>query len=560
MKLFLFLLHYSRRTAILAILAGIVSGASSTGMLALINASLRRNGPAAGKLILAFVALCLMLPLARFISETLLIRLGQGALLELRMRLSRQILATPLRRLEEFGAPRLMSSLTDDIPTITNALLMIPLICINVAVVIAGLIYLGWLSWWVLVLVLGFMAVGISTYQLAVIKAIRFMYAAREHTDALFQHFRALTDGTKELKLHRRRREVFAEEVLKGSATAFRRESIKATTIYAGAASWGQALGFVVVGLLVFAIPTWYAFDLQVMMGYVLVLLFVITPLQVVMTTLPNLSRANIAVGRVEELGLSLTQYATEEKTSPNNDLPVMWESLELREVMHNYPSEEKDEGFMLGPLDLTLRPGELVFFIGGNGSGKTTLAKLLLGLYAPESGEIRLDGMPITEENRDHYRQMFTAVFSDFYLFDSLLGIDNPHVDEHALEYLKQLQLTQKVKVNDGVLSTTSLSQGQRKRLALLTAYLEDRPIYLFDEWAADQDPLFKQVFYYELLPELKARGKTVLVISHDDRFYEVGDRIIKLDYGKIVYDQPVVPALSEPTPVQFSSKAIAS
>jgi putative ATP-binding cassette transporter len=528
-------------------------------MLAVINASLRGDAASTRKLVWAFVALCLLLPLARFTSEALLIRLGQGALLELRMRLCRQILATPLRRLEEFGAPRLMSSLTDDIPTITNALLTIPLLCINVAVVIGGLIYLGWLSWWVLLLVLGFMAIGITTYQLAVIKAIRYMYTARDHTEALFQHFRALTDGTKELKLHRRRREVFAEDVLKNSAASFRRESVKATTIYAGAASWGQALGFVVVGLLVFAIPAWYAFDLHVMTGYVIVLLFVITPLQVVMTTWPNLARANIAVGRVEELGLSLTKYAAEERTSPRNDLPVKWESLELREVMHNYPSEEKDEGFMLGPIDLTLRPGELVFFIGGNGSGKTTLAKLLIGLYAPESGEIRLDGTPITDENRDHYRQMFTAVFSDFYLFDSLLGIESPQLDEHALEYLKQLQLTQKVKVNDGVLSTTNLSQGQRKRLALLTAYLEDRPIYLFDEWAADQDPLFKQVFYYELLPELKARGKTVLVISHDDRFYEVGDRIIKLDYGKIVHDQPVLPALTE-TSVQFSSKAVAS
>jgi putative ATP-binding cassette transporter len=558
MKLFLFFLHYSRRTAILAILAGIISGASSTGMLAVINASLRRNGPR-GTLIWVFIALCLLLPLARFTSEWLLIRLGQGALLELRMRLCRQILATPLRRLEEFGAPRLMSSLTDDIPTITNALLAIPLICINVAVVIGGLIYLGWLSWWVLLLVLGFMAIGITTYQLPVIKAIKFMHAAREHTEALFQHFRALTDGTKELKLHRRRREVFAEDVLKTSATSFRHESVKAATVYSAAASWGQTLGFAVVGLLVFAIPAWYAFDLQVMIGYVLVLLFVITPLQVVMTTLPNLSRANIAVGRVEELGLSMTKYATEERTSPHNDLPAMWESLELREVMHTYPSEEKDEGFMLGPIDLTLRPGELVFFTGGNGSGKTTLAKLLIGLYAPESGEIRLNGKSITEENRDHYRQMFTAVFSDFYLFDSLLGIESAQVDEHALEYLKQLQLAHKVQVNDGVLSTTNLSHGQRKRLALLTAYLEDRPIYLFDEWAADQDPLFKQVFYYELLPELKARGKTVLVISHDDRFYEVGDRIIKLDYGKIIYDQPVVPALTE-APVQFSSKAIAS
>lgn len=230
-----------------------------------------------------------------------------------------------------------------------------------------------------------------------------------------------------------------------------------------------------------------------------------------------------------------------------------------MREVTHTYRTDEKDESFTLGPIDLSLRPGEFVFFIGGNGSGKTTLAKLLLGLYAPESGQILLDGKPITEENRDYYRQMFTAVFSDFYLFDSLLGIESQQLDEHALEYLKQLQLSQKVQVNDGVLSTTKLSQGQRKRLALLTAYLEDRPIYLFDEWAADQDPLFKQIFYYELLPELRARGKTVLVISHDDRFYEVGDRIVKLDYGKIVYDQPVVPALAE-TSVQYSSKAVAS
>jgi putative pyoverdin transport system ATP-binding/permease protein len=559
MKLFLFFLHYSRRTAILAILAGVISGASTTAMLAVINTALRGDGPSRSTLIWAFLAFCLLLPLARFASESLLIRLGQGALLELRMRLCRQILATPLRHLEDFGAPRLMSSLTDDIPTITNALLAIPLICINVAVVIAGLIYLGWLSMWVLLLVLGFMAIGIAGYQVAVMKALRFMQAAREHTEALFSHFRALTEGTKELKLHRRRREVFAEDLLKTTATAFKQEVVKGTMVYSGAASWGQALGFVVIGLLVFAIPTWYAFSIQVMTGYVLVLLFVVTPLQVVMNTLPNLSRANIAVGRVEELGLSLTKYATEEHTAAHNDLPATWKSLDLREVMHTYHSEEKDEGFMLGPIDLTLRPGELVFFTGGNGSGKTTLAKLLVGLYAPESGEIMLDGKPIVEKNRDYYRQMFAVVFSDFYLFDSFLGMESQQLDEQALEYLKQLQLTQKVQVKDGALSTTKLSQGQRKRLALLTAYLEDRPIYLFDEWAADQDPLFKQVFYYELLPELKARGKTVLVISHDDRFYEVGDRLIKLEYGKIVYDQPVVTALTEPA-VQFTTKAVAS
>jgi putative ATP-binding cassette transporter len=95
-------------------------------------------------------------------------------------------------------------------------------------------------------------------------------------------------------------------------------------------------------------------------------------------------------------------------------------------------------------------------------------------------------------------------------------------------------------VQVKDGTLSTIELSQGQRKRLALLTAFLEDRPFYIFDEWAADQDPFFREVFYLQLLPELKAKGKTVLVISHDDRYYSLGDRIIKLDYGKIEFDNP--------------------
>ena len=145
------------------------------------------------------------------------------------------------------------------------------------------------------------------------------------------------------------------------------------------------------------------------------------------------------------------------------------------------------------------------------------------------------------TDENREFYRQHFSVVFSDFYLFESLLGLDSPELDEQARNYLAQLQLTHKVEVKDGALSTTDLSQGQRKRLALLTAYLEDRPIYVFDEWAADQDPLFKEVFHYQLLPELKAKGKTVLVISHDDRYYHVADHIIKLEYGKIDYDQNV-------------------
>jgi putative ATP-binding cassette transporter len=212
--------------------------------------------------------------------------------------------------------------------------------------------------------------------------------------------------------------------------------------------------------------------------------------------------------------------------------------------VSHTYHREQQDESFTLGPVDLEFRPGELVFITGGNGSGKTTLLKLITALYVPEVGEIRMDGEPISDKNVDAFRQQFSVVFSDFHLFESILGIDKPELDAKALHYLKQLHLENKVRYNDGNFSTTALSQGQRKRLALLTAYLEDRSIYIFDEWAADQDPHFKQIFYYELLPALKARGKTVLVITHDDRYFRIADRLIKLENGKLIHSTDNLPA----------------
>jgi putative ATP-binding cassette transporter len=265
------------------------------------------------------------------------------------------------------------------------------------------------------------------------------------------------------------------------------------------------------------------------------------TPLQIIMDNLPRLARAKVALRNMEGMGLTLTAGAEEPDLIIESDSPYYFDQLELIGVTHTYNGGPRNEGFTLGPIDLTLLPGELVFISGGNGSGKTTLAKLITGLYMPESGEVRLNGHSITNENREFYRQHFSVVFQDFHLFNSLLGLAGSRRDERVRAYLEKLKLDRKVEIKDGVFSTIDLSQGQRKRLALLTAYVEDRPIYVFDEWAADQDPLFKDIFYFKLLPELKARGKTILVITHDDRYYDVADRIIKLEYGKVEFDNRV-------------------
>jgi putative ATP-binding cassette transporter len=219
-------------------------------------------------------------------------------------------------------------------------------------------------------------------------------------------------------------------------------------------------------------------------------------------------------------------------------DIGLKCEDLTLRAITHVYHSKKSKETFILGPIDMNLKAGQLVVLAGGNGSGKTTLAKIITGLYPAEDGELLLDGRQITEENRQFYRQHFSAVFYDFHLFESLLGLEHPDLDDRARQRLARLQLDHVVTIRNGVLSTTQLSHGQRKRLALLTASLEDRPIYVFDEWAADQDPAFKEFFYCELLPDLKAQGKLVLVICHDDHYFDVADRMIKLESGKIIYD----------------------
>lgn len=548
MKLFFFLVTHSRRIVLLALLVGVISGVCNALLLAVINAALKNGGVSLSFLLKSFLGLCLILPLTRFISEILLTGMGQKALRDLRLRLSRQILGAPLRYLEEVGAPRLLAALVDDVPTITNALLAVPILIINVAVVVSGLVYMGWLSFGLLLMLLSFVVLGVMTYQLPVIRAVRYMHLAREQNDSLFGHFRSLINGNKELKLHRQRRDAFLAGDLDPTAELFRRNNVKGMMIYSAAATWGHLLVFLLVGMIIFGIPAWKPTNSQILSGYTLTLLYLMSPFQIIMNFVPIIGRAGVALQKIEKLGLSLAAHSKEAVNDSSQSPAAEWRRLELRGVTHTYRRESQDDNFVLGPIDLSLHPGELVFISGGNGSGKTTLAKLLTGLYTPEAGEIYFDELLITDQNREFYRQHFSVVFSDFFLFESLLGLETSRQDEKAQEYLHRLELGHKVTVTDGLLSTTDLSQGQRKRLALLTAYLENRPLYVFDEWAADQDPLFKEVFYLHLLPELKARGKTIVVISHDDKYYYVADRLIKLDYGQLIYDKydRIVPPLT--------------
>jgi putative pyoverdin transport system ATP-binding/permease protein len=533
MNLIWFLLRSSWLNVAIAGVAGSISGVCSAALIASINTAIRASDPELSQLFLRFLGLVVAALATNLISQFLLSGLSYEAVYKLRLQLSNWILACPLRHLEEQGSNRILATLTEDTNAIADTIAVVPFLCIDFAIVVSCLVYLCWLSWSVFLVTAGLLVGAMICIQLLVATAYGLLERAREEQDRLFKHFRAITDGIKELKLNVQRRQAFVAENLQRTAAASRRYDTTSMRILGVSLGVSQLLFFVIAGFLVFGLPRFTSVDVTVLSAYILVVTYLTDPLQRILQILPGLSRGSVALQKIEKLGLAIASRSEEILAQPTT--LNFRKQICLVDVCYTY-QQESGENFTLGPINLMFHPGELVFIIGGNGSGKSTLAKLITGLYVPQAGEILWDEQPVTDKNREQYRQLFSTVFSDFYLFEQLLGIAPDLLDTKAQNYLEQFQLNQKVKIDGDRFSTIELSQGQRKRLALLTAYLEDRPIYLFDEWAADQDPSFREKFYNHLLLELKRQGKTVLTITHDDRYFHLADRVIKLDYGKLV------------------------
>jgi putative ATP-binding cassette transporter len=545
MTLLRFLIRYSPAMVIWTSLAALLSGACNTGLLILITSALNHHGNIGTALVVAFCALGLGRFVTNALAQVTLAHFSQATTARLRLDLVSKILSVPLRQIEELGAPKLMVALTEDILEITQATLSIPIFSLNLAYLLGGAVYLALLSFPVFLGMFAFGVAGAVTYRMLIRNGFVHLSAARNGQDRLFQHFRSLTEGIKELKLHRARREAYLKEDVARAADECRKHNVAAELRFIVAQNWNQLLFLGLIGLILFLLPRMASISQQAMTGYIITTVFLMGPLAGLLGSLSVFSRANVSLRKVEQLGLALSLHPTDNGAVARGGFASEpFEALELRGVEHHYYREREDDNFILGPIDLTLGPGELVFLVGGNGSGKSTLAKVITGLYPPAGGEIRLNGRTIDDHNRDDYRQCFSAVFSDFFLFEGTVGARGEEADRRAREYLARLHLDHKVSIKDGMFSTTQLSQGQRKRLALLCAYVEDRPFYLFDEWASDQDPLFKEVFYTQLLPDLRSHNKAVLVITHDDRYFGGADRLIKLDYGRITgeyAEQPV-------------------
>ena len=529
MKLIFYLFKRCRKDIVAVAALGLAGGLSSAALIAVINRVVHPNGTFR-YIVAAFVAIAIVKIGCALGSSLLLVRLSQNSVFQLCEDLCNRIIDAPFRQTEVIGTGRLLALLTDDVATLAAAIQAIPPMAVNFAILGGCTAYLVWLSWKGALVLLAFVGIGTFCYKILLVRAHEAIRRAREERDTLFRHFRALTDGLKELKLNRDRRETFLGEDIGSAIERLRKQGLIAANQYVIADGWNQTMFYMVMGAMLFVLPGQLHVSNEALTAYVFAALYAAAPIWSLIGVIPVFDRGREALERLQTVGLSITPEQTPAFTRVQQD----YFEIELSRVEFKYGTE--DRGFTLGPLDLSLQPGELVFVIGGNGSGKSTFVKLLTGLYTPQAGEIRLNGVLLAPENQEDYRQLFSVVYSDFFLFDRLPGIKSPELQEAALAYLETLQLSHKVRLDGDRLSTTSLSQGQRRRLALLSAYLEDRPIFVLDEWAADQDPGYREIFYTRLLPELKRRGKTVVVVTHDDRYFHLGDRLLKLDYGGIV------------------------
>jgi putative pyoverdin transport system ATP-binding/permease protein len=529
------LLRTSRLTLLGAWGSGVVGGLGGVLLLAIVNRALTSTAAARASLAASFAAVAAVMLLARWISQRYFVRLGQQTLARLRLELASRWAQAPLADLEKAGTGRLLSSLVEDADAISTFFAWMPNLLMQAVVVLGCLASLAWLSLPVFLLACAGLVLGSLAQYVAMRRASLVLARARQEEERLYGHFNGLFAGAKELALHRPRRDAFLGHIVGGSVERARR-LLTTSEYWNVAAIHGGMLAFhAVVAAVVFPLSSELQLPAATRAGCAAILLYLMAPIHAVLESVALLPRVRLAGQRISSTRLAGPDGATDAPALRSLAEPAPFRSVELRGVCHRHSSSAGDASFSLGPLDLTLRAGEIVFLVGGNGSGKTTLAKLLVGLYEPAAGDLFLDGRRLAGDDMEDYRQHFSAVFSDYHVFERLHGLDPTQLDARARTWLRALGLDHKVRVDGGALSTTQLSSGQRKRLALLIAALENRPVCCFDEWAADQDPAHKRLFYMEVLPELARQGRAVLVITHDERYFHVAARCFRLENGRV-------------------------
>ncbi|TAJ34918.1 cyclic peptide export ABC transporter [Bosea sp. (in: a-proteobacteria)] len=519
------------RLIVISTAAGGAGGLAMAWALSIINGALLSETSTG--ILLGLAGLCALSLAGQLISGIGNSLLGQRIVARLRQDVSARILRAPLSQIEQMKSPRLLAVLNGDVDKIAELGNHFAGYTTAFAIIIGCLGYLFQLSVPMACFALLLALLGGVLNHFAMRQWLVRFDVARDLEDQLQRHYRAIIDGAKELRLNRARRLRLQTNGIGDTTNRIADSNGRAFAIFWAADTISIALIFVFIAAAL-ALRPHLGIPNEAVTGFIIVMLFAKGPIEELASALPVFSQAQIAFRRISSLSASLSAGGEDGASDAPRASLRFQHSITLEAVKHSFADTGPADAFILDIPRLDIPRGEVTFIVGGNGSGKTTLIKILLGLYQPQSGRVRLDDEPISAAECEGYRQLFSSVFTDYHLFDEVMACAGGEARVNA--WLQRLDLSAKVDFADGRFSTTDLSTGQRKRLAFIQAVLEDRPILMFDEWAADQDPEFRRLFYRVLLPQLRDAGKTVIAVSHDDRYFDAADRIVHMAGGRIV------------------------
>lgn len=514
----------------LLVVLSIAGGFGNAGVLYTINHALKNlHAPASKYLVYFLLGLTTF-----FISQQLvrrnLIQMTFDTVFRKRVQLIQIISRASFQKLEAVERGKINATLNNDTEVISRFNNLLVNFITNLITLTFCFTYLSIINLYGFLFILSLVLIAGLLYYTVGKKTRAIWERNRDIQSTFFNYIHDLLNGFKELYLNRSKRKAFTEDMIQ-VCNEYRNTRVSGEYRFITVNSLSSVMFMICLGVIVFSIPLIVPeFKGNDLVDFVFIFLYMTSPINAVLNAIPSIIQFRISWNRINKTISELEGSFSVDGEADPSGLASSPSELRLEGIRFAYDPEQEDS-FSVGPIDFTFRTGEVTFIIGGNGSGKSTLAKLITGLYSPTEGLIRLNGNIVDSKQ---LTDCFSAVYSDFHLFNKLYGLDIRGKEELVAQYLWLLKLDHKVQIVGDRFSTTQLSTGQRKRLALLVALLEDKPFFLFDEWAADQDPYFRHFFYTEIIPELKARRKGIIAITHDDRYFHCADNVIRMDRGR--------------------------
>ena len=482
--------------------------------------------------VITFVSIILFFVWIRKTLSLKIIDLSQKIFWSLRKQILGLVLNSNYQQLSR-RKNRIQVAIVSDVGILTDASINIINFFTASIMAITCLIYQASISLFLFSITAVVAMIGVSVYYLSSKRNIRNFEIVRKLENNFFENYKAIIDGFKEIYMEPKKGKFIYEHKVMVIANETYKKNTIALTGFLNNSITGQILFYILISSILLFFSVTLKIKTNDIVSFVFTLIYLFGSIETIMVLLPGLMRARVSYSHLMDLkseleeGVKSNSHVTAASLSE-----IEFEHLKIRNLEFSY--DEDNNAFGIGPIDLDIQKGEVIFLYGGNGSGKTTLVHTILGLCIPTSGEIRLNDILVDNESYNSYRRIFAVVFSDFYLFNEIIGIDELNIEKWNY-YLKLFEMENKVELFDRSFSTTNLSTGQRKRLALINALLEEKPILVIDEWAADQDPYFRKKFYTQIIPILKKEGITIISITHDDKYYHCADKLYRMDFGKL-------------------------